>query len=50
MVVQTAANVPSPGTDEEITLAESWDIPWVRIDSSVGLARVPSIVQAALNN
>jgi hypothetical protein len=49
MVVQTAAHIPSPGTDDEIRTAEFNGIPWVRIDSSVGLARVPSIVQGALN-
>lgn len=48
MVVQTATHVPSPGTDEEIAIAERYNIPWVRIDSSVGLARVPSIIEGAL--
>lgn len=49
MVVMTPEHIPSPGTDDEIAAAECWGIPWVRITSSHGVARILPMVAEALS-
>ena len=49
MLIMTPEHIPSPGTDEEIEHATEHGIPILRVPSSVGLARLLPMVEAALN-
>ena len=48
MLIMTAAAIPSPGTDEEMEMAQAFKVPVLRVPSSVGLARLLPMVNEAL--
>jgi hypothetical protein len=48
-LIMTPEDIESPGTDEEITVAQAAGIPIVRCDSSMGLAVLLPLVAQALD-
>ena len=48
MLILTGEDIPSPGTDEEVKVAEHYGVPILRVPSSVGLARLLPMVEGAL--
>lgn len=50
MLIMTAEDIPSPGTDSEIQTARTFGVPTVRIPSSMGIARILPIVADKLRS